>query len=74
MRIKGLIFHLELLLAKLEDEFKHEVETGVQQSGKEEQNVKDVMKSGGWDVKDVPGDQEVVLSKAFGNEKYVAPC
>lgn len=53
---------------------KHENGTGFEDFEEQEQNIKYVVESGGWTVKDVAGEQEVVLSKDFGNEKYVVPC
>ncbi|PLB33173.1 MAM33 family protein [Aspergillus candidus] len=57
------------LVAKLEDELKHEKASGLQDLEASVQNVQYVLQNNSWEVKDVPGEQEVVLSKKLGNEE-----
>ncbi|KAJ5161095.1 hypothetical protein N7492_006487 [Penicillium capsulatum] len=56
------------LLAKLEDEVKHEKDSGAEDAREQETSIKYALESGEWKVKDVQGEQEVVLTKTFGNE------
>ncbi|KAF4266480.1 hypothetical protein KXV81_006102 [Aspergillus fumigatus] len=57
------------LVAKLEDELKHEKASGLEDLETSVQNIQYVLQNNSWEVKDVPGEQEVVLSKKFGNEE-----
>ena len=79
------------LVAKLEDELKHEKASGLQDLEASVQNIQYVLQNNSWEVsaacsvsilysvdlatnirnqvKDVPGEQEVVLSKKLGNEE-----
>ncbi|CAG8041264.1 unnamed protein product [Penicillium salamii] len=57
------------LLAKLEDELKHEKSSDVPEFKEQQEVIQEIIKAGEWQVKDVEGEQEVVLSKKFGNEK-----
>ncbi|KAE8136372.1 mitochondrial glyco protein [Aspergillus pseudotamarii] len=57
------------LAAKLEDELKHEKASGLEDLDSSVQNIQYVLQNNSWEVKDVPGDQEVVLTKKFGNEE-----
>lgn len=56
------------LLAKLEDEVKHEKASSGDDAKEQEASIKYALESGEWKVKDVQGEQEVVLTKTFGNE------
>ncbi|GLA61053.1 hypothetical protein AtubIFM54640_001561 [Aspergillus tubingensis] len=57
------------LVAKLEDELKHEKASGLEDLESSVQNIQYVLQNNSWEVKDVPGEQEVVLTKKFGNEE-----
>ncbi|KEY78766.1 regulatory protein SUAPRGA1 [Aspergillus fumigatus] len=57
------------LVAKLEDELKHEKASGLEDLETSVQNIQYVLQNNSWEVKDVPGEQEVVLSKKFGSEE-----
>ncbi|KAL5359757.1 mitochondrial glycoprotein [Aspergillus floccosus] len=57
------------LVAKLEDELKHEKASGLEDLDSSVQNIQYVLQNNSWEVKDVPGEQEVVLTKKFGNEE-----
>lgn len=57
------------LLAKLEDELKHEKASDIPEFAEQQEVINEIVKAGEWQVKDVEGEQEVVLSKKFGNEK-----
>lgn len=57
------------LIAKLEDELKHEKDSGLQDLEESVQNVQYVLQNNSWEVKDVPGEQEVSLIKKFGSEE-----
>ncbi|KAJ5624121.1 hypothetical protein N7510_000430 [Penicillium lagena] len=57
------------LIAKLDNELTHENESGLEDLQDQAQNVDYVLQTGNWTVKDVAGEQEVALSKSFGNEK-----
>jgi complement component 1 Q subcomponent-binding protein len=48
---------------------KHEKTSDVPEFTEQEEVIKEIVKAGEWQVKDVAGEQEVVLSKKFGNEK-----
>ncbi|KAL2218474.1 regulatory protein SUAPRGA1 [Thermoascus aurantiacus ATCC 26904] len=56
------------LIAKFEDELRHEKASGLSDLESSVQNVKYVLENGPWEVKDVPGEQEVVFTRKFGNE------
>lgn len=58
------------LLAKLQDELKHEKSSDIPEFEEQQENIDAIVKNGEWTVKDVEGEQEVILSKKFGNEKY----
>lgn len=58
------------LLAKLEDEIKHEKTSGAEDATEQEASIKYALENGEWQAKDVEGEQEVVLTKKFGNETY----
>lgn len=58
------------LLAKLEDELKHEKSSDIPEFAEQQEIIDEIVKHGEWQVKDVAGEQEVVLTKKFGNEKY----
>ncbi|KAL4779411.1 mitochondrial glycoprotein [Aspergillus varians] len=57
------------LAAKLEDELKHEKSSGLEDLESSVQNIQYVLQNNSWEVKDVPGEQEVVLTKKFNNEE-----
>ncbi|OJJ60720.1 hypothetical protein ASPSYDRAFT_87297 [Aspergillus sydowii CBS 593.65] len=57
------------LSAKLEDELKHEKSSGLEDLESSVQNIQYVLQNNSWEVKDVPGEQEVVLTKKFNNEE-----
>ncbi|KAL3453475.1 mitochondrial glycoprotein [Aspergillus insuetus] len=57
------------LAAKLEDELKHEKDSGLEDLDSSVQNIQYVLQNNSWEVKDVPGEQEVVLTKKFGKEE-----
>ncbi|KAL1968207.1 hypothetical protein VTN77DRAFT_2042 [Rasamsonia byssochlamydoides] len=56
------------LIAKLEDELRHEKASGLDGLEASVENIKLLLENGPWQVKDVPGEQEVVFSRKFGNE------
>ncbi|PYH98254.1 mitochondrial glyco protein [Aspergillus ellipticus CBS 707.79] len=57
------------LVAKLEEELKHEKASGLEDLDSSVQNIQYVLQNNSWEVKDVPGEQEVVLTKKFGSEE-----
>ncbi|KAL4926897.1 MAM33 family protein [Aspergillus undulatus] len=57
------------LSAKLEDELKHEKSSGLEDLEASVSNIQYVLQNNSWEVKDVPGEQEVVLTKKFNNEE-----
>ncbi|KAJ6133213.1 hypothetical protein N7471_008428 [Penicillium samsonianum] len=57
------------LLAKLEDELRHENSSEIPEFEEQLEAIQDTIKHGEWQVKDVAGDQEVILTKKFGTEK-----
>ncbi|CBF83528.1 hypothetical protein AN3034.2 [Aspergillus nidulans FGSC A4] len=57
------------LAAKLEDELKHEKSSGLEDLESSVQNIQYVLQNNSWEVKDVPGEQEVVLTKKFNDEE-----
>lgn len=59
------------LIAKLEEEIKHEKASGVEDAREQQASIDYTLKNGEWQAKDVEGEQEVVLTKKFGNETYV---
>lgn len=71
-----MIFHFVTgdveLLAKLDEEVKHEKASGVEDAKEQKASIDYTLQAGEWKVKDVAGEQEVVLTKKFGNEKYAA--
>ncbi|KAJ5816486.1 Mitochondrial glycoprotein [Penicillium robsamsonii] len=56
------------LLAKLEDELRHEKSSEIPEFEEQQEAIDDVVKHGEWQVKDVAGEQEVILTKKFGTE------
>ncbi|KAJ5769250.1 hypothetical protein N7520_003809 [Penicillium odoratum] len=56
------------LLAKLDEEVKHEKASGAEDAKEQKASIDYTLQAGEWQVKDVAGEQEVVLSKKFGNE------
>lgn len=65
------IFTVDIeLLAKLEDELKHEKSSEIPEFEEQLEAIEETIKHGEWQVKDVAGDQEVILTKKFGTEKY----
>lgn len=56
------------LIAKLDEELKHEKASGVEDSKEQKASIDYVLETGEWKAKDVEGEQEVVLTKKFGNE------
>ncbi|KAJ5930283.1 hypothetical protein N7466_005776 [Penicillium verhagenii] len=56
------------LLAKLDEEVKHEKASGAEDAKEQKASIDYTLQAGEWTVKDVAGEQEVVLSKKFGNE------
>ncbi|KAJ5965536.1 hypothetical protein N7481_012250 [Penicillium waksmanii] len=56
------------LIAKLDEELKHEKASGVEDAREQKASIDYVLDAGEWKVKDVEGEQEVVLTKKFGNE------
>ena len=59
------------LLAKLDEEVKHEKASGAEDASEQKASIDYTLQAGEWQAKDVEGEQEVVLTKKFGNEKYV---
>ncbi|PYH40267.1 MAM33 family protein [Aspergillus saccharolyticus JOP 1030-1] len=57
------------LVAKLEDELKHEKASGLEDLEGSVQNIQYVLQNNSWEVKDIPGEQEVTLTKKFGKEE-----
>lgn len=69
--ILDFIFTVDIeLLAKLEDELKHEKSSEIPEFEEQLEAIEETIKHGEWQVKDVAGDQEVILTKKFGTEKY----
>ncbi|KAJ5289042.1 hypothetical protein N7478_002072 [Penicillium angulare] len=56
------------LLAKLDEEVKHEKASGAEDAKEQKASIDYTLQAGEWQVKDVAGEQEVVLTKKFGNE------
>lgn len=56
------------LIAKLDEELKHEKASGVEDAREQKASIDYVLDAGEWKVTDVEGEQEVVLTKKFGNE------
>ncbi|OJJ48660.1 hypothetical protein ASPZODRAFT_130769 [Penicilliopsis zonata CBS 506.65] len=56
------------LIAKLEDELKHEKASGLDDLDSSVQNIQYVLQNNAWEVKDIPGEQEVILTRKFGKE------
>ncbi|EYE91960.1 MAM33 family protein [Aspergillus ruber CBS 135680] len=57
------------LAAKLEDELSHEKASGLNDLETSVQNIQYVLQNNSFEVKDVPGEQEIVLTKKFNNEE-----
>jgi len=55
------------LIAKLEEEHRHEIESEDDGLDAAVENVK-LLENGPWEIKDIPGEQEVVFTRKFGNE------
>lgn len=60
----------EELVAKLESEIQMEEEMKDQELPT---SVKDYLENGPFEIIDTPGEEEVVLTRQFGDEKYVSP-
>lgn len=58
------------LIAKLEEEIKHEKASGIEDAREQQASIDYTLQNGEWQAKDVEGEQEVVLTKKFGNETY----
>lgn len=56
------------LIAKLEEEVKHEKASGAEDAREQQASIDYTLQNGDWTAKDVEGEQEVVLTKKFGNE------
>ncbi|KAJ5248181.1 hypothetical protein N7524_012141 [Penicillium chrysogenum] len=56
------------LLAKLEDELRHEKSSEIPEFEEQLEAIEETIKVGEWQVKDVAGEQEVILTKKFGTE------
>jgi complement component 1 Q subcomponent-binding protein len=56
------------LIAKLEEELKHEKASGQEDAKEQQASIDYTLEAGQWQAKDVEGEQEVVLTKTFGNE------
>ncbi|KAJ5594193.1 uncharacterized protein N7459_000401 [Penicillium hispanicum] len=56
------------LLAKLDEEVKHEKASGVEDAREQKASIDYTLMAGEWQAKSVEGEQEVVLTKKFGNE------
>ncbi|KAJ5885251.1 hypothetical protein N7495_009761 [Penicillium taxi] len=56
------------LLAKLGEEVQHEKASGSDDAREQKANIDFALKAGQWEVKDIEGEQEVVLTKKFENE------
>jgi hypothetical protein len=56
------------LIAKLEEEVKHEKASGAEDAREQQASIDYTLQNGEWTAKDVEGEQEVVLTKKFGNE------
>lgn len=56
------------LIAKLEEELKHEKASGQDDAKEQQASIDYTLETGQWQAKDVEGEQEVVLTKTFGNE------
>ncbi|KAK4160107.1 mitochondrial glycoprotein [Cladorrhinum sp. PSN259] len=55
------------LSAKLEDEIKYE--TDVKETEQMPASVKDFLENGPFEIQDVPGSEDVILTRTYGNEK-----
>lgn len=60
----------EELAAKLSSEL--EFETSVKEGETLPASIKDFLENGQFELKDVPGQQDVFLTRNFGNEKYAS--
>lgn len=56
------------LIAKLEEELKHEKASGQEDAKEQQASIDYTLEAGQWQAKDVEGEQEIVLTKTFGNE------
>lgn len=56
------------LIAKFEDEVKHEENSGLEGLDGSLENFKFLLENSPWEVKDVSGEEKVALTKKFGNE------
>ncbi|GLI75534.1 mitochondrial acidic protein mam33 [Penicillium ochrochloron] len=56
------------LIAKLDEELKHEKASGQEDAKEQQASIDYTLEAGQWQVKDVEGEQEVILTKTFGNE------
>jgi complement component 1 Q subcomponent-binding protein, mitochondrial len=61
----------EELSAKLESEIQFEKE--VKEAEPLPASVKDFLENGPFEITDIPGQEEVVLTRTFGNEKWAHP-
>ncbi len=59
----------EELSAKLDSEIQFETE--VKDNEPQPASVKDFLDTGLFEIEDIPGQEEVVLKRTYGNEKYV---
>lgn len=59
----------EELIAKLESEI--EMENEMQEEGGVPASIKDYLENGPFELQDIPGREEVTLTRQFGDEKYV---
>jgi len=56
------------LSAKLESEIQFETE--VKENEPQPASIKDFLENGPFEIQDIPGQEDVVLTRTFGNEKY----
>ncbi|KAL1990119.1 hypothetical protein VTN49DRAFT_5958 [Thermomyces lanuginosus] len=56
------------LIAKVEEELRHEKASGMEGLDAAVENVKLLKEGGVWEITDNPGEQEVTLTRKFGNE------
>lgn len=59
------------LLAKLDEEVKHEKASGLEDAREQKASIDYALQAGEWQAKSIEGEQEVILTKKFGNETYV---
>jgi complement component 1 Q subcomponent-binding protein len=60
----------EELIAKLESEI--EMENEMQEEGGVPASIKEYLENGPFELQDIPGREEVALTRQFGDEKYVS--